>query len=320
MNDKDFEFYCTLFDSSFLPMGLSLIESLQVQSNNSFIFVLCMDKNVYSSLLKCYLKNVTLIKLDDIEFEFPQLIETKKNRTKGEYCWTLTPCIIYYLLLKNNIKRITYLDADLFFFSDPLELIYEMLKNSKDVLITEHGYDPMYDQSQKSGRFCVQFMTFNNTKESQRILLWWKEKCIEWCYNKFEDGKFGDQKYLDVWPEIFQNAVHILQDQSKTLAPWNVHFISKEKKLNPVLYHFHGFRLQSPNKAILYSNYNIGKSAKNLYNTYCISIKKSIRQMKELDIPFSPSISPPSLKQKIIKIIKSLLHNYKEKNLSKINI
>ena len=90
------------------------------------------------------------------------------------------------------------MDADLYFYQDPQILIDEIPKN-KSVLITQHNYYPKYDQSKTSGIYCVQFMYFKNDNEGMKVLKWWRDKCIEWCYNRFEDGKFGDQKYLDDW-------------------------------------------------------------------------------------------------------------------------
>ncbi len=294
------EYYCTLFDSVFFPLGLTMIHSLLENQKNAYIFVLCMDTTVHISINKLLNPRIKVILLEEIEKQYPELLKIKNQRTRGEYCWTMTPVLLQFIILKYKINRITYLDSDLYFFSNPNILIQEMIDNHKHVLITEHAYDSKYDQSNLSGKFCVQFMTFNNTLEGLKVLQWWKEKCIEWCYARHEDGKFGDQKYLDVWPIIFNNEVHILSLKDKTLAPWNVSYFSKKGlKLEPVFYHFHGFRIQKNNKAILFNGYYISKDVNFIYETYLIAMRQSLIKMNELNIEFSPFILRTSIRTKI---------------------
>ncbi len=47
----------------------------------------------------------------------------------------------------------------------------QFLQQNKSVLITDHRYTPIYDQSLKSGRYCVQFITFKNDKIGQLTYL-----------------------------------------------------------------------------------------------------------------------------------------------------
>src|SRR5213075_3097505 len=70
--------------------------------------------------------------------------------------------------------------------------------------------------------YCVQFMCFKNNEDGLTALKWWRERCLEWCYNRVEDGKFGDQKYLDDWPERFSGIVWELKNIGGGVAPWNV--------------------------------------------------------------------------------------------------
>ena len=37
----------------------------------------------------------------------------------------------------------------------------------------------------------------------------WTNQCLEWCYYKLEDGKMGDQKFLDEWPKLYKSC-HII--------------------------------------------------------------------------------------------------------------
>ena len=125
-----------------------------------------------------------------------------------EYLWTCTPSIILFFLQKYKLKSCTYLDADIYFFSNP-EIIYQNQKNYS-VFITSHNYHPKYDQTETSGKYCVQYLTFKNNKMGLGVLKWWRRKCIKWCYNRVEGNKFGDQKYFtamkDESNKIFYNT------------------------------------------------------------------------------------------------------------------
>ena len=106
-------------------------------------------------------------------------------------------------------------------------------------MITPHNYAPQYDQSNKSGKYCVQFIIFKRN-ESENVRKWWETKCLEWCYQKVEENKFGDQKYLDQFPLKFKNHVHILEKKEYIQAPWNARIFESKDCL---VYHFHGLRL-----------------------------------------------------------------------------
>lgn len=271
------EHFVTLFDNNFLPMGLCLHRSLLAHGQRFHLWILCMDDLVERHLHHLALPNVSLIPLREVEDD--RLLAVKPTRSRGEYCWTLTPFTAQFVFERDaDIERVTYLDADMFFFASPQIFFEEFQRSKKHVLITEHAYDPRYDQTSRSGRFCVQFLTFLRTKEAEKVMRWWQERCLEWCYDRVEAGKFGDQKYLDLWPSLFRSEVHILHQKEKTLAPWNVRYYAGRQggHIAPVFYHFHGLRLISPNKLLLYSGYRVGEAANWLYQAYQLSISESI--------------------------------------------
>lgn len=213
--------YCTLFDSFYLSRGLAMYESLKANAPVFHLFIFAFDDTTLQIIKELNLSDVTLISLSD--FESPELLEVKKIRSKAEYCWTSTPSTVSYVLDKYKVSACTYIDADLIFYSDPSILIDEMLENKKNILITEHRYSllPRIYEEKRSGRFCVQFVTFTNEADSLHVLEKWRLQCIEWCYARHEDGKFGDQKYLDEWPGKYNN-VHILKHLGGGIAPWNL--------------------------------------------------------------------------------------------------
>lgn len=284
-SDKSIEHFVTLFDSKFLPMGMALHDSLLSCAKPFHLWVLCIDELVEKQLRRISMPHVTLIPLKEIESQ--ALLTVKPGRTQSEYCWTLTPFTPQAVFNRDTtVTQVTYLDADIFFFNDPRILLHELTKQERPVLITEHAYAPAYDQSSVSGRFCVQFITFRKTKQSAEILKWWQDKCLDWCFSRVEAGRFGDQKYLDCWPVLFNNTVHIVQQIEKTLAPWNVLFFEKKMgKVNPVFYHFQSLRIISPSKIRLYFGYKIGKHGMSLYNQYLVSLNKQMYILKTLHIP-----------------------------------
>ena len=198
-----------------------MYESLKQHSPDFHLYILAFDDLSYSLLHSVNLEYATIIPLSD--FETDELKEVKKDRTLAEYCWTCTPSSISFVIKNFNLSQCTYIDADLYFYSDPSVLISEMIDNGKSVLITEHRFSllPKIYEKKRSGRFCVQFITFINEEKSLLILDKWRKQCINWCYARHEDGKFGDQKYLDEWPLAYPN-IHILQHQGGGIAPWNL--------------------------------------------------------------------------------------------------
>jgi hypothetical protein len=116
---------------------------------------------------------------------------------------------------------------------------------------------------------------------------WWQDRCLEWCYARAEDGKFGDQKYLDQWPVLFTEEIHILTQMHKTLAPWNVRYFAEQGQgsVNPVFYHFHGLRIVSPTQVQLYSGYQVGNAAEFIYQTFLASLLENIAIMRRNNIP-----------------------------------
>jgi hypothetical protein len=309
MTGKQVEHFVTLFDSKFLPMGMTLHSSLMAHGQPFHLWIICMDEPVEEQLARISLPHVTLLPLKSIET--PELLAVKQGRSRGEYCWTITPFTFLAVFDRDvNVERVTYLDADLFFFASPHVLLRELEEADKHVLITEHAYAPEYAYYlDLSGRFCVQFMTFKRTAAAKKVMRWWQERCLEWCFERHEEGKFGDQKYLDAWPDLFSDEVHIVHQTEKTLAPWNVLYFEKLRgRLDPVFYHFQGFRIVSPNKIRLYGGYKIDNKGLQLYDAYLAALRRSIHTMQNNGITIPYIKDEMSLKERIRNVIRKDTH------------
>ena len=281
-------YYCTLFDSNYLTRGLSLYQSLVNVHEDFYLFVYAFDNLSRDILRELDLPRMTVIELKDFETE--ELLAVKKTRTQGEYCWTCTPVTTLFTLENFKVPEVTYIDSDLFFFDKPSIVLNEFRNSGKDVMITRHNYTPQYDQTAISGVYCVQFMTFKNNPNALHILKWWRARCLEWCYGRLENGKFGDQKYLDDWTERF-NGVHVMRNKEAGLAPWNIQQYDCQpgpivNGVKAIFYHYHNLKWIrtatdesfTPAPPMYYLDENV---LNYIYQPYCQNLKLSLEIVRQ---------------------------------------
>ncbi len=233
--------FCTLFDSYYMLKGISLYRSLENVTGDFHMYVMAFDKECYDKLRSCGFNHLTVELLED--FETPELLKVKPSRTKAEYCWTCGPSVIWHFLKKYELTDITYLDSDLFFQGSP-QVIYDEIGDSS-VAITEQGISE--ESAKQYGKYCVQYMFFKNDEEGCKTLAWWRDKCIEWCFQRFEENRYGDQKYLDEFPNL-SPSLCVISNPSAGIAPWNQYRLKIEGdcivkdgvKYPFVFYHMHG--------------------------------------------------------------------------------
>ncbi|MEJ2882601.1 glycosyl transferase [Pedobacter sp. GR22-6] len=286
--------FCTLFNSAYLSRGLAMYNSLLLHNEDFHLYILAFDSDCFFALSKLKLAHATIISLD--EFENEDLLRVKAGRTAAEYCWTCASSSIKYCMETYSLDHCSYIDADMLFFSDPKVLYKEMEDAGKSVMITRHRYTPQFDQSETSGIYCVQYMTFKNNEAGMAVLNWWVDACMDWCYARFEDGKFGDQKYLDDWTSRF-NCVHELEHLGGGVAPWNVQQYAFSRKdgqvtgrelatgqsFDLVFYHYHAFKYAWNNTFRLTDEqYTLTRSqVKQLYKPYVYALATSEDQIAE---------------------------------------
>ena len=314
-------YFCTLFDSFYLNRGLVMYQSLKEHCPEFHLYIFPFDDAALKILQQLKLENVTLVSLK--EFENEALLAVKPGRTKGEYCWTCTSSTIDYCLKTFSLPHCTYIDADLCFYSDPTVLLDET--KDKSVLITEHRYTPKYDQSADCGVYCVQFITFKNTSSGLQALHWWRDRCLEWCYARFEDGKFGDQKYLDDWTTRFSD-IHVLEHLGGGVAPWNVQqydlslhqnaWLVTEKETGKqyplVFYHFHYVKFFNDGTVNYSDIYNLGfKAVLDLYKKYLKKIQ-SVNELLAGEFEFVAPLTQKPKRSALYRMAKKVYNKYQK--------
>jgi len=277
--------FCTYFDVKYIHRGLALYYSL-LQSREPFkLWVLCFDDITYRILQKLSLPGIELIPLIEFEKDDSLLLKAKATRTPVEYYWTCTPSLPLYIL-KNNpqIDVITYLDADIFFFSSPVAILKEL--GSFSVLIVPHDYSQGYKRHEAAGIYNVGVMCFRNDGNGLSCLNWWRERCLEWCYQRFEDGKIGDQAYLNDWPELFQRVV-VCKNPGVSAGPWNIEKYGIKMNIKGILvasgvplvcFHFHACQICNSFLAFI-----IGSTVNLPTKTLAIVYKPYLEALKRIE-------------------------------------
>jgi hypothetical protein len=282
-------YFCTYFDRRYLPQGLALYESLNRHCSEFRLWVLCLDSGTYESLSALKLPHIDLIELDQLERDDASLQEAKANRSLLEYYFTCTPSLPLFILRNNPaVDLITYLDADLFFFST-VEPLFDEIGNHS-IAIIEHRFPPAFRKAQRHGVFNVGWVSFRRDDHGIACLQWWREQCISWCSDKIDGNGFADQKYLDDWPTRFQNVI-VLQHKGANLAPWNLANYEISVRAGDVyvdnepviFFHFHGLK---PLNGYLYSthlqHYGATASATIVRQIYAPYVRRITSLAKEL--------------------------------------
>lgn len=326
--DLVLRYFCTLFDSNYLIKGVVMLRALKQHCPDAHAYVLCMDSLTREILEQLGLPHVTCLSLSEVEDE--ALLAVKPTRSMAEYCWTLSPCLPWYLLQHNpDIDAITYLDADLYFYS-PLQPLFDEIADASIVII-EHRFPPVLQHLEVNGRFCVEWVGFRRDKQGLACLTRWREQCIEWCFHRLEQDRMADQKYLDQWPDKY-SGLHILQHSGAGIAPWNYSkyrfgldsqgaIIVDGAPL--IFYHFHQFQLLSNGKFDrLSGSYKaMGPEPQPVYEAYELAFTSVLQEVRALRPGFSFGIKsvlriksqrlvqyflPQPLKQLLKKVIKAV--------------
>lgn len=237
---------CTLYNSLYLDKGLVLYDSLCESAKDFKLYVLCMDDKCYDVLEEIKKDNHIPIRLSDFEEGDTELLKAKGNRSVGEYCWTCSSSFIRYILKHYKEPVCTYIDADMYFYSDPQLLVDEMLSAGKSVLITPHRFPKNKEHlADIVGKYCVEFNTFCNTPESLEVLEYWRNRCLECCSNLGDGVHWGDQKYLEELVQKF-DCVNVCENKGAGVAPWNI-IMYDMNDLPFIFYHFQSVKYVTRN-------------------------------------------------------------------------
>lgn len=213
----------TLFDRGYASRGLVMIESAQLKTNDR-IEVLALDPDVPNLLSFPELcgsrAKLRLEPWGDFYRTNQPLRSALENRSRAEAIFTTGPS--YLMSLISQVPEgcwLVYADADIEFHSS-LESYLRRFSESSVVIAPHRHYPWNRKRLAKYGEFNVGVIAFRNDVDGRKVLSKWAKSCLEWCSDQPFEGKYADQKYLELFHE-WSPKVSVDLNEGANVAPWN---------------------------------------------------------------------------------------------------
>lgn len=206
---------CTISTQSHLFKVKALYQSLHDKTGADF-YCLTTDGTPSESFEK-----INYLRLDEIPNE--SLKGLRNKYTGNKLRWSCKPVIIQHLL-EHGYDKVIYVDNDIFFYESP-DFLFDQL-DTKSILLTPHFYpaNPTKEQIWLEANFRVGLYNggfIGANKSAIEPMKWWTACCLYNVKKSFWRGLFDDQKYLDLFPVLFEN-VEILKHKGCNVAGWNI--------------------------------------------------------------------------------------------------
>lgn len=238
--------FATLFDRNYAAKGYAMLRSLEPYTlgRKMDLVALALDEWTLNMLReKPPAAGLKALFLPDVEARM-KLGPVRTSRTWREYCWTLASQLSEYLLdHRPEYDQVTYLDADLFFFSDPLVAL--RMIGEASVAAAPHRFDEAHAGYARNGRYNVGWVTFRRDPEGLAAAKDWARRVREHCSSENGSRGLGDQGYLDEWPLKYARFREI-GHPGVDLGPWSLEDVEigpgpTVDGLPVISYHFHEF-------------------------------------------------------------------------------
>lgn len=240
--------FCTYCDQGYAARLLCLHDSLAAAGEPFVLHVLCFDAETERVLRSAGQPSIDIVALNEVLLADPDYASIRAQRTKVEFYFTATPVFLRYCFDRAPAAlQMTYLDADLYFFGRPSAVF--AAQGEASVGIVPHRFPPRLRHLEEKGIYNVGWVSFHRDTSGLACLGWWRERCLEWCHDRVDGGRYADQGYLDEFPKRF-SGVRVLEDPGINAAPWNIDDARLEVRSGVVhledrpllFYHFQGMR------------------------------------------------------------------------------
>lgn len=291
MNKKDLAIY-SVCNIAYLPKAMVLAKTLYENDQiklNLFLFDKKRNIEIDTSVCRIFwIEDLGIPNFKHLAFKYNVI----------ELTTSMKPSIALYLLESHS--KVIFFDPDIMIFNS-ISPIIEKLNESK-FLLTPHFITPIQNNIERDvslmrfGFFNLGFFASDDSNDSKTLLDWWSKRCIEEGFDDSQYGIFTDQKWLSLAPYFFP-FVKIIYEKNYNIAYWNLferkilyendnYYVNENNDKTEIIF-FHFSRLSKTNKAITYSDFDMGvnseeillditESYKCILNSYNINLENYV--------------------------------------------
>ena len=144
-----------------------------------------------------------------------------------ELSTAVKPWLLRHLLDRPGVDSVAYLDPDIQIFA-PLDEIFERAERH-NVVLTPHFTVPLPRDNRKpaeedilvSGSYNLGFIALHAGETADSLLDWWSERLENHCLNEPKEGRFVDQRWIDLAPGLWP-GIDVLRETAFNIAYWNI--------------------------------------------------------------------------------------------------
>lgn len=212
--------------SCYIPKARVLAESVKkIHPAITFHLVLSDKLPDFFDLEKEHFDSVIFI--DDLDID--NLEQWIFKHSVVEMCTAVKPLAFRKIFSTyDQCQKIIFLDPDTAIFSSLDGLLAHLDNHS--ILLTPHQLEPEKTGEKvkdnelailRHGMFNLGFIGVKASGEGHKLVDWWSERCLDFCYIDPANGIYTDQRWIDFVPSYFEDF-HIVRDPGCNVANWNL--------------------------------------------------------------------------------------------------
>lgn len=216
---------CTIVSKNYIAFARVFARSFLEHHPDGRVFVLLVDRN--DGAIDAAAEPFELLEVESLG-NIPELRGFLFKYTLLEANTAVKPYFLAHLFTHRGAAKLAYFDPDILITRrlEPLDALLD----ERDIVLTPHLDTPIDDAAHpgelailQAGSYNLGFIALRRGAVTDRLLAWWQDRLFDRCVVDIGQGLFVDQKWMDLAPGLFGDAVAIVRHPGWNVAYWNLH-------------------------------------------------------------------------------------------------